>query len=907
MTSAHQDTGRIGLFTTDVRLVIATWDPALERLTGIRAEDARGRRLDEIVPGLSSRPIFELIREPLISGSAQVLAPALHKFLIPCPPLEPSVEFDQMQQRVVVGALRNDEAIEGLVITIEDVTARLEDERRLARKLRDGLGDVGATLAAEDWRARRSAVRSLAAMRDAALVDSLVAALREGHRDFNLLSSALQLLTLTGVDMTEALVGLLGDPDADLRIQAALALGTQRDARAVSALLASLRDVDTNVRFHAIEALGKLAPPEAIVPLVEIVDSRDFFLAFPAIEALVRINDPIVSSRLAPLLSDATLSSAAADALGQIGDEDAVVPIIDALNAGTVDVQPLVDALASIHRRYLSLFSNAGEIEDLVRHRISPVAVSRMLDRLGRASGDSLRSLITVLRWLRDRSIPAALARLIGSGDVQHEIVEALVRFGSSAVDLLTEQLTSGDTESRRLAVIALGRIGDQQAVPALLPLLEEDDPRLTVPVAVALARLGDSRAFEPLLGLLGDRDASVRQAAIGALNSIGHSDMARRVSMLLKDKDARVRESATRIAGYFGYPECLEALVACATDTDEAVRVAALESLPYFDSQNAIELLADALANGTPRVRGASAQALGSIGGAAARTLLERSLQDPEAWVRYFSAVSLGRHRDESALAALHRTAAGDAVPHVRVAAIDAIGLIGGASAPQLLEPFTEIDGDVGHAAIRALSRRCPPSMLPIFERALRSPDPLRRKVAVEGLAAQGIEAAIEPLQWTAAADADAAVAGAAFQALASISNMNVPASRRAVDAVIGTLSDPSRRAHALSTLARLAPPAIPWLAEGLRADDPLMRRGCVEALGRLSHPVASAYLQRALHDSDAHVRRQAVGALSRIGTRGISKTLSAMARTDASPLVRDAALAALNRQQTEGSEPGA
>ena len=269
---------RIGILTTDTDLVVTTWDATLEQMTGIPADRARGRRLEEIVPDLRSRMLIDLIREPLISGSAQVLAPALHKYLIPCAPLEPSREFEHMQQRVVVGALRDAHRSVGLVMSIEDVTERLERERELARQLRDqspsarlkaveqlahepaeGIGPLGVAMGDEDWRVRRAAVKALAARRDEALVDGVIAALRDGHRDFSVLSSALQLLTLTGVDSTKALVRLIHDADADLRIQAALALGSQRHAEATEALLRALDDTDPNVRFHAIESLGKLA------------------------------------------------------------------------------------------------------------------------------------------------------------------------------------------------------------------------------------------------------------------------------------------------------------------------------------------------------------------------------------------------------------------------------------------------------------------------------------------------------------------------------------------------------------------------------------------------------------------------------------------------------------------------
>ena len=49
---------------------------------------------------------------------------------------------------------------------------------------------------------------------------------------------------------------------------------------------------------------------------------------------------------------------------------------------------------------------------------------------------------------------------------------------------------------------------------------------------------------------------------------------------------------------------------------------------------------------------------------------------------------------------------------------------------------------------------------------------------------------------------------------------------------------------------------------------------------------------------DGDAVVRRQAILALARIGTIGLTRRLSALAQTDPAPEVRQAAAAALSRQ---------
>src|SRR5262249_22013083 len=156
--------------------------------------------------------------------------------------------------------------------------------------------------------------------------------------------------------------------------------------------------------------------------------------------------------------------------------------------------------------------------------------------------------------------VDRALTRLMGRVDLRDEIVEAIVRHGSTTLDLLISQLKAEDLEVRRSAVVALGRIGDSSATLALVNTLSEES--LAIDAANALAQIGDSDAADGLLNLIGDDDASVRQAAVSALNSLMPAEMSKRIIPLLHDPDPNVRESAVKIAGYFGYPECASELI---------------------------------------------------------------------------------------------------------------------------------------------------------------------------------------------------------------------------------------------------------------------------------------------------------------------------------------------------------
>ena len=190
---------RIGIFTTNRRLVITSWDAALASMTGIAAADAIGHPLTEVVPDLEARGLLRIIEDTAKTGAPTVLAPAFHKYLVPAPTQIPSSRYDRMQQRAGVAALLEDGRPAGLVVTVEDVTERLELEHQLATDLRtgdsparlraierlkvlspvEGLGPLPAAMGDEDWQVRRSAVQALAARRDPALVDALVSALRE--------------------------------------------------------------------------------------------------------------------------------------------------------------------------------------------------------------------------------------------------------------------------------------------------------------------------------------------------------------------------------------------------------------------------------------------------------------------------------------------------------------------------------------------------------------------------------------------------------------------------------------------------------------------------------------------------------------------------------------------------------
>ena len=373
----------IGIFITDLKLTVCSWDTWLTGVTGISVESARGANLMELFPEIETQGLKTYFEHVLKEGVIKILSLESHPYLIPCVPQTYSKRFQKMQQQVTIAPLRDKDRIIGTIVTIEDITPQLDREQDISdlaaqvknernqtssnddtQKLSDALGN-------DNWQVRQTAVETLVGHGGQDAIALLVSKIRNEHHDFSILNTALQALTKMEGDIITPLTELLNVPDKDLRGYAVLALGEQLDRRAIFPLIQALNDEDTNVRYNAIEALGKLQAIEAVDVLAEIAESRDFFLAFPALDALKQIGDPSVTPRMIALLEDELLRDPAIEVLGQIGDKTAITPLATLLTLEDAPTAIIAQAITAICDRYEELYNEGEHIAQLTRSTIN--------------------------------------------------------------------------------------------------------------------------------------------------------------------------------------------------------------------------------------------------------------------------------------------------------------------------------------------------------------------------------------------------------------------------------------------------------------------------------------------------------------------------------------------------------
>ena len=528
---------QLGILTVDAALTIRTWDAWLaSKHRHFRRRGARPARSTRSCRRSRERGLLPRFEQVLATGEVQVLAPALHHYLIPCPPSAPSPHFDRMQQRVTLGPLRDGDHVIGVMVTIEDVTARLDAERDArrgapqrrtrrprARLAHDRRGRAGSSSRTRSRRrcgpttgasgAPRSTGLSRHADRD--MLAALLTALRDEHRDFNVLSSALQLLVTSDVDVTAPLGELLREGDADLRIQAALALGEQRHPSAVGAAAGGARrsgrqrplSRDRGARPPARRRRGRGARRHRRA-------ARTSSSPSPAIDALAQISDGRVASRLVPLLARADIGEAVADALGELGGAEVVRPLV----ADPEHRRRHRWRSPARWRGCTSATSAATAAAPMSSTNSTPrcnrPARSALIDAVGQAPAQDLRS-------LRHRPLVAARTR------------------GRAGADLAARPRGGARGRGRGDRAAGCGR-GHAAARAARRPRTRTR----ASPRSSALGRLGDRRASPALTRLLGaDRETAV--AVTAALGAIG--DRCRVRARCCRCSRTRTRASARR------------------------------------------------------------------------------------------------------------------------------------------------------------------------------------------------------------------------------------------------------------------------------------------------------------------------------------------------------------------------
>lgn len=329
------------------------------------------------------------------------------------------------------------------------------------------------------------------------------------------------------------LITVLNDPQEALalRAESALALGRLRDPRAVPPLLKALAQGDRPLRWAAALGLGEAGDPQAVPPLVRAFhQAQDRGTLRTTAQALAQLATPQALHTLTEGLHhpERERRLAAALALGQKPRApqalEALPVLLDALQtalspservlilqaierigavapaalAGPDPIPPILDQLrgeshAGVRR------AAAQALGALADPRAVPALVEALQDdpdpTVQLAAAQALGRLqaaeaLPALYQAFQRSALASSRRPVLEGTSTGQLATSLIAFGWTAIETLSELLTSHPARGvRRAAAFALGRLTDGHPLTTATPPLSPVERRGTIAKVVAALR----------------------------------------------------------------------------------------------------------------------------------------------------------------------------------------------------------------------------------------------------------------------------------------------------------------------------------------------------------------------------------------------------------------------------------
>ncbi|HZW05145.1 MAG TPA: HEAT repeat domain-containing protein [Anaerolineaceae bacterium] len=335
----------------------------------------------------------------------------------------------------------------------------------------------------------------------------------------------------------EPLIGLLHDPDSEVRKAAIDALGTMRDPRAVGPLMDLLNKETIEVQYEILPALGGLNDFCVTDLLISRLRSNDELMRRGAVTGLGKLGDTRAVGALMAALKDKDyyVREKSAEALGGLNDVQSVSPLIESLNDEHWPVRQLV--VVSLAR-----LGDSRAVEPLIRvlkkddNEYVRDEAAKALGQLGdsRAVMPLIAATKDDSRWVRHSAI-RSLELLIDLrawgplGDCVYDEYESVRQAAKSvrekikkdiSISSLIRSLESSDWHIRMLAAEFLGEKHDPAVVEALIRTLDDQESLVRQQAAKCLSyQEKDPGTIEPLIRAYYKSDSSTKETIEYALS----------------------------------------------------------------------------------------------------------------------------------------------------------------------------------------------------------------------------------------------------------------------------------------------------------------------------------------------------------------------------------------------------
>jgi serine/threonine-protein kinase len=338
-------------------------------------------------------------------------------------------------------------------------------------------------------------------------------------------------------------------------------------------LLRRTYDLEPKEKTAVFRILNDIATEDLIPDLVSRTEGKDSGIRLNIIELLSRFNRPDVAAALEKQLADRnkTIRKAALEALANMPGERDMRLICTLLADPEIEVQ-----------------SRAVDLVVKLRH---PDTMKYLLPVLKDESEFARRSAVEVLNEIAEPGTIKNLLSALEDDDwwVRSRASDALAKIGGPKVmDAVLELVGDKDENIRRAAIEILNQTKDERAVDHLITATCDKDWWVRERAADALAEIRSVKATPALLAMLTGEPKSV-PAAVRALGRLGNADVLPTLLPMLDRPEREIRLEAVQAIGKLANASANDSIKAklqsLAVGSDETIARMATDAISRMEA----------------------------------------------------------------------------------------------------------------------------------------------------------------------------------------------------------------------------------------------------------------------------------------------------------------------------------
>ncbi len=402
------------------------------------------------------------------------------------------------------------------------------------------------------------------------------------------------LEVIPGPEADAALREALGKTQGRLLIGVINSIGVRRDAGAVDGLVAKLKDADADVASAAAVALGHVGNDQATKALEQSLAGAPAKVRPAVAEGCILCAEKCLAAaktRDAVRLYDAVRQA-------DVPEQRQLEAVRGAILARQADGIPLLmEQLRSANKARFGIGLRTAR-------ELPGVAVTESLaGELGKLNADRQPLLLLAIADRNDAAVLPAVLKAAKSGPQQVRVsaVSVLERLGNvSCVPVLLEAASESDADLAQAAKTVLARLRGNDVDADLLARLPQASGRTRCVLIELAGQRGIDEALPAVMLSINDADAGIRGAAVQTVGAIGQAGQAADLVKLLQktqdsDERADIKKALLAISGRGG-AACVQYLLPLAQSDDAALRMIALDALAIAGGPEALAALKSAV-----------------------------------------------------------------------------------------------------------------------------------------------------------------------------------------------------------------------------------------------------------------------------------------------------------------------